>query len=68
MWRPASLAVLTFPLLVAQARAQADARDSVPAFRLSYRYPPVGVPSVGPALSLMVKNAEYSSAVASWIE
>ncbi len=46
MWRSASFAVLTLSLVVPQARAQADARDSVPAFRLSYRYPPVGAPSV----------------------
>jgi len=46
MWRPASFAVLTLTLVVPQARAQADAGDSIPAFRLSYRYPSVGVPSV----------------------
>ncbi|HET7251244.1 MAG TPA: hypothetical protein VFI79_15435, partial [Gemmatimonadales bacterium] len=50
MWRPASFAVLTLPLLVPQARAQANARDSVPAFRLSYRYASVGVASA-PALA-----------------
>jgi hypothetical protein len=49
MWRPASFAVLTVPLLVPQARAQALAGDSIPAFRLSYRYASVGVASV-PAL------------------
>ncbi len=50
MWRPASFALLTFSLLVPQARAQALAGDSIPAFRLRYRYPPVGVVSV-PALA-----------------
>lgn len=50
MWRPASFAVLTVPLLVPQARAQAQAGDSLPAFRLSYRYASVGVASA-PALA-----------------
>ena len=50
MWRPASFAVLTLPLLVPPARAQATAGDSAPAFRLSYRYPSVGV-AYAPALA-----------------
>ena len=44
MRAPAALVLLTFTLLVPQARAQESATDSVggPAFRLSYRYQPLG--------------------------